>query len=63
MKNTVIKTLTWLPNAIKVIVDEFPRQALHSSRINFKHPITEDLIDIESHKNWCKERIVIRNVR
>jgi hypothetical protein len=36
-----------LPNAIKIIVDEFPRQALHSSRINFKHPITEDLIDIE----------------
>lgn len=35
-----------LPNHIKLFIDKFPRQALHSSRINFKHPVTNDLIDV-----------------
>lgn len=37
-----------LPNHIKLFIDNFSRQALHSSRINFKHPITNDVIDIVS---------------
>ena len=37
-----------LPNHIKLLIDNFSRQALHSSRINFKHPITNDVIDIVS---------------
>ncbi|MDC0861407.1 RluA family pseudouridine synthase [Alphaproteobacteria bacterium] len=36
-----------LPNNIKVIIDNFSRQALHSSRINFIHPVTNELINIE----------------
>jgi hypothetical protein len=35
-----------LPNHIKLFIDKFPRQALHSSRIIFKHPVTNDLIDV-----------------
>ena len=37
-----------LPNHIKLLIDNFSRHALHSSRINFKHPITNDVIDIVS---------------
>ena len=37
-----------LPHHIKLFIDNFSRQALHSSRINFKHPITNDVIDIVS---------------
>lgn len=36
-----------LPNKVKVIVDNFSRQALHSFKINFIHPFTNELIDIE----------------
>ena len=35
-----------LPNHVKLFIDNFSRQALHSSRINFKHPVTNDLIDV-----------------